>query len=214
MALTHIEELRLRLDLINRSPIDHELVERLLDERDDLIVEASDYNEDDAELLEWILGEFKVRDRVGKPGSKKWICQLPFSMHDTDVRSVVKQLQYDYPGGLRRNSDTPSDNGEPCVFDPCFPDGIEQTSYKIFCDDKGRNRSCWLAVNIAHDGDVHVIMQDWEDIAEPGSKPSPIPSIRIRTHGGGGRNHRTRQALLWLADAIRRDNLENGVSDK
>ena len=52
-------------------------------------------------------------------------------------------------------------------------------------------------------GDVYVSMQDWEEVPE--GHPSPFPSVRIRTLAGGGRNTRTRQALLWLADAIRRD---------
>jgi hypothetical protein len=97
---------------------------------------------------------------------------------------------------------------EPAAFRPHWPDGLKQNeTYRIFCDDKGRNEGSWLQVFIAEDGDAHVMMQEWEDIPE--GEPMPIPSVRVRTHPGGGRNWRTRQALLWLADAIRRDNEEN-----
>jgi len=99
---------------------------------------------------------------------------------------------------------------EPSAFKSQWPEGVEaNTSYEVRCDDKGRDGGCWLRVFIAEDGDAHVTMQDWENILEEGSSPNPIPSIRVRTYHGGGRNLRTRQALLWLADAIRRDNEEN-----
>lgn len=89
-----------------------------------------------------------------------------------------------------------------------WPDGLEQlTHYEFPCDDKGRDGGTWMRVMVAGDGDVHVSMQDWEDIREEGSKPSPFPSVRCRTHAGGGRHRRTRQALLNLANAIRLDQL-------
>ena len=99
---------------------------------------------------------------------------------------------------------------EPAAFSDQWPEGLEAgRSYKVLCDDKGRNGGTWLRVVIGEqDGDVYVTMQEWEDIPE--GKPHSIPSIRVRTLFGGGRNRRTRQALLWLADAIRRDNEENG----
>lgn len=97
------------------------------------------------------------------------------------------------------------------VFAPHWPKGIEaNTLYRIPCDDKGRNGGSWLQLFVANDGDVHVSMQDWEEIGEEGSRPDPFPSIRIRTLPGGGRSLRTRQALLWLAEAIRLDNEEAG----
>jgi hypothetical protein len=97
---------------------------------------------------------------------------------------------------------------EPNVFKPQWPEGLDQGGiYEVLCDDKGRNGQTWLRVIIANDSDVHVSMQEWEDGYE---RPSPFPSIRVRTFAGGRRNHRTRQALLWLADAIRRDNEEQG----
>ena len=85
-----------------------------------------------------------------------------------------------------------------------WPECIKQGGeYKVPCDDKGRNGGAWLSVYVAVDGDVHVSMQDWEEI--PGGKPDPFPSIRVRTMCGGGRNIRTRQALLNLAEAIQLD---------
>lgn len=99
---------------------------------------------------------------------------------------------------------------EPQAFRPQWPEGLEQrTFYEVLCDDKGSRCGSWLRVFVADDGDVHVSMQDWEEIPE--GSPSPNPTIRVRTYPGGGRNGRTRQALLWLADAIRRDNEENAA---
>lgn len=63
-----------------------------------------------------------------------------------------------------------------------------------------------MRVMIADDGDVHISMQEWEELPE--GEPTPFPSIRIRTFAGGGRNVRTRQALLWLAEAMRLDAIE------
>lgn len=101
---------------------------------------------------------------------------------------------------------------EPAAFKPQWPDGLaDRIFYEVPCDDKGRNGGTWLRVMVAEDGDVHVCMQDWEEIPE--GKPSPFPSIRIRTMAGGGQFLRTRQALLWLADAIRRDREELGLDD-
>ncbi len=99
------------------------------------------------------------------------------------------------------------------VFDPAWPHGLEMMkSYKVACDDKGRNGGSWMRVLVAQDGDVHISMQDWEDV--PKGEPSPFPSIRIRTLSGGGRNSRTHQALLWLARAIQLDAVENGSADE
>ena len=85
----------------------------------------------------------------------------------------------------------------------CIEQGVE---YKVLCDDKGRDGGSWLSVYVAIDGDVHVSMQDWEDIKEDeNSRPTPFPSIRVRTLFGGGKNLRTRQALLNLAEAIKLD---------
>ena len=89
-------------------------------------------------------------------------------------------------------------------FRPAWPKGLEQGEvYQLACDDKGRNGASWAQVYVAPDCDVHLTMQDWEDYPE--GAPSPMPSLRCRTHEGGGRNGRTHQALLWLAQAIRLD---------
>lgn len=93
---------------------------------------------------------------------------------------------------------------EPAAFRAHWPAGLETcTHYEVLCDDKGRKGGSYLRVMIANDGDVHVMMQDWEDMPE--GEPNRFPSIRIRSLAGGGRNMRTRQALLWLAEAIRLD---------
>jgi hypothetical protein len=93
---------------------------------------------------------------------------------------------------------------EPSAFKPHWPEGIKSREfYRVLCDDKGRLGGSWLQIMVDDQGDVYVSMQDWEDL--PKGRPSPLPSIRIRTLTGGGKNLRTRQALLWLADAIRRD---------
>lgn len=101
---------------------------------------------------------------------------------------------------------------EPKIFNAAWPKGLKQeTIYEVSCDDGGREGGSWLRVFIGVDGDAHVMMQEWENIkSDPDSRPDQIPHIRVRTYAGGGRNHRTRQALVWLADAIRRDNEENG----
>lgn len=101
---------------------------------------------------------------------------------------------------------------EELVFKPKWPPALEQNVfYELPCDDKGRDGGAWLRVMVANDGDVHVSMQDWEEFGTDGTQPSPFPSIRCRTHAGGGKHLRTRQALLWLAEAIRLDNEELGI---
>lgn len=93
---------------------------------------------------------------------------------------------------------------EASPFDPNWPQGLEQNqTYELRCDDKGRNGGSWLRVFVANDGDVHLMMQDWEEV--PNGEPAPFPSIRCRNYFGGGRNERSHQALLWLAQAIRLD---------
>jgi hypothetical protein len=95
------------------------------------------------------------------------------------------------------------------MFEPHWPEGLRSGEhYRVSCDDKGHSGGSWLQVLIAPaDGDVYVSMQDWENI--PKGEPDPFPSVRIRTMAGGGRNDRTRQALLWLAEAIRLDTEES-----
>ena len=89
-------------------------------------------------------------------------------------------------------------------FDPHWPEGLKtKTAYRVPCDDNGRDGQCWLQVMFGPDGDAHVSMQDWRRF--PAGDPSPCPSVRNRTFVGGGRNIRTHQALIWLAEAIRLD---------
>lgn len=92
------------------------------------------------------------------------------------------------------------------VFKPYWPPELKvRDSFELRCDDKLEAK---LDIHLGVDGDVYVSMQEWaEDCKEP--IPDPFPSIRVRTYFGGGRNLRTRQALLWLAEAIRLDNLDN-----
>lgn len=118
---------------------------------------------------------------------------------------------------LESPKDLPSlDEGKPLssedVLRPQWPEGVQAgASYEVLCDDKGRKGGSWLRLMVSPaDSDVHLMMQDWEDI--PNDEPEPIPCIRIRTRAGGGRNQRTRQALLWLAEAIRLDALEAGTT--
>lgn len=106
---------------------------------------------------------------------------------------------------------------EPKAFKPEWPEGLEMgKQYRFLCDDKGRDGDCFISVMVAGDGDVHLMASERMERATTdkvtGEKLHAIydsfPSIRCRTGVGGGRHARTRQALLWLADAIRRDNEE------
>lgn len=51
-----------------------------------------------------------------------------------------------------------------------------------------------LQVHVANDGDLHVFL------------PNSFESLRFRNYFGGGGSLRVRNALLVLAEAIRRDN--------
>lgn len=98
------------------------------------------------------------------------------------------------------------------IFEPHWPKALEVgRQYRVYCDDKGHSRGTWLNVVVGNDGDVHVSMQDWEHM--PKGKPDPLPSVRVRTFAGGGKNSRTRQALLWLAEAMRLDALDQNVKN-
>lgn len=98
-------------------------------------------------------------------------------------------------------------------FKPQWPEGLKPNeAYQVLCDDKGRNGTSFLNVMVANDGDVHVGMQDWED-PQVGA-PDPFPTLRCRTYSGGGRNARTHQALLMLAQAIRLDHEERQARGK
>lgn len=91
-------------------------------------------------------------------------------------------------------------------FSPHWPADLKPNEvYEVACDDKGRDGRCWMRLIIANDCDVHLTMYEQE---EPEFDPSPFPSIRVRNGFGGGRNMRTYQALLWLAQAMKLDGEE------
>lgn len=91
---------------------------------------------------------------------------------------------------------------EAVVFTPHWPMGIQQGEfYEARCDDERDGPK--LNVLVGPDGDVYV---GFNYLAPPESgRESYFGSIRVRTLMGGGRQCNTRQALLWLAEAIRRD---------
>lgn len=110
-----------------------------------------------------------------------------------------------------RKKPAPKVSFERQVFKPRWPVDLDTSTFaQVPCDDKGRDGGSWLRVMVADDGDVHVSMQEWEDIKEPRSFPNPHPSIRVRTFAGGGRHLRTRQALLWLMLAMQLDAKDPG----
>lgn len=108
------------------------------------------------------------------------------------------------------------------VFRANWPEGLEQGRlYQFNCDDDGRDGEAFFRVLVADDGDVHLCASK---LIEPGftdkvtgerlpSLYAPVPSVRCRTGVGGGRHARTRQALLWLALAIKLDNAELGIEE-
>ncbi|WP_455233423.1 hypothetical protein [Geopseudomonas aromaticivorans] len=53
-----------------------------------------------------------------------------------------------------------------------------------------------LTVAVASDADLHVML------------PNSMESLRFRSYFGGGKSPRVRNALMVLAEAIRRDNAE------
>ncbi len=78
---------------------------------------------------------------------------------------------------------------------PFWLDEIETTVVYQTEDDDSPPNEAWLQVVFSIDGDAWVAkMTD-----------SPIKSIRKRTYAGGGRDHRTRQALMILAYAMKLD---------
>lgn len=106
------------------------------------------------------------------------------------------------------------------VFRAHWPEGLKQGElYQFNCDDDGRDGKAFFRVLIANDGDVHLCASK---LAEPMAVDpvtgellraiyEPFPSVRCRTGIGGGGHQRTRQALLWLALAIKLDNEELGI---
>ena len=100
---------------------------------------------------------------------------------------------------------------EPVPFRPHWPAGLEARKlYKLKCDDASPDELRELTVSITEDGDVWLGMMQIDDLRTSKPYSNPHPTVRCRTGIGGGRNRRTRQALLWLAEAIRLDNEDNG----
>ncbi len=94
------------------------------------------------------------------------------------------------------------------IFEPKWPEDLEQNSlYEFNCDDAClEEEQAVLRVVVGDDGDVYVSMIQ---INLEHNTVDPFPSVRCRTFIGGGRHERTRQALLWLAQAMRLDSEEN-----
>lgn len=79
------------------------------------------------------------------------------------------------------------------VFRQTFPPGLSpRVQYRMECDD---DKEAYFKLTLTSDGDIVL---------------SASHCVRIRTGIGGGTNHRTRQALLWLALAVKRDNEDHG----
>lgn len=113
----------------------------------------------------------------------------------------------------RRSRDYHADlfDGTPQALRPCWPEGLEMMKpYEVACDDKNNSEErAKLTVVIGVDGDAHVAMTEYHSRTD---RCWEFPSVRLRTMAGGGKNHRTRQALLWLAKAIQLDEEErNGT---
>lgn len=121
-----------------------------------------------------------------------------------------------------KDAESPDDQGsaashcsprrESPAFEPHWPEGLETgVFYELPCDDDGHELQARMKVLVANDGDVHVSMSKYVP-GRAGEKPerlAVLPSIRVRTLAGGGKNLRTLQALRWLAEAIRLDNEDN-----
>lgn len=101
------------------------------------------------------------------------------------------------------------------VFRSAWPQGLEVGKfYEIPCDDDGHSLEAKLKVLVAQDGDVHISTTKLRQFKSKGElQLDGLPSVRIRNRAGGGRNLRTRQALLWLAEAIRLDNQDNPANE-
>jgi len=88
---------------------------------------------------------------------------------------------------------------------PFWPQNIETMKpYFITHDDCDGDKSEGLRVTISNDGDV------W--ISDTINRP--MTSCRFRTHGGGGRSLRVRNALLILAMAIKIDSETDNKSSE
>lgn len=74
------------------------------------------------------------------------------------------------------------------------------TTHERLHDDHDGTMEGTLNVMFSPDGDARI----WIN----GNEGRSSPTLRFRTHGGGGLSPRTRVALLILAEAIRQDNEE------
>lgn len=92
------------------------------------------------------------------------------------------------------------------VYAPHWPHGLqEKVVQQVPCDDvRGAHLDL---VNMG--GDMFVTVYEPADEEHP-EEGGSTAGIRIRNWAGGGRHLRTHQALLWLAEAIRRDNEDGG----
>ena len=101
----------------------------------------------------------------------------------------------------------------PAAFQPKWPEGLESRKvYRFQCDDCCPSTDAKeMSVVVSEDGDVWVSMFEINDKNHKQPYHNPHPTVRCRTGIGGGRHRRTRQALLWLAQAIRLDNEELGI---
>jgi hypothetical protein len=89
------------------------------------------------------------------------------------------------------------------VLAPHWPETLKSRQlYERPCDDKRYGR---LTLSFSEDGDAWVTVHEGEreDLSD-----FHTATVRIRTLFGGGRSIRTRQALLWLAEAMRQDEAE------
>jgi len=153
-----------------------------------------------------------VQRRKGKSVDEKRLRQIAQEKgwqirEGTSVPSFSEPSGYWHPFHVTAPSQALVDliNSEP-PFNPKWPVGLEMGSAaQVACDDNGRDGNHWFRVWVAPDGDVHLMMQNYDQEAD---WLDPFPSIRIRTDMGGGRHLRTHQALLWLARAIQLDEEE------
>lgn len=79
-------------------------------------------------------------------------------------------------------------------FPKHWPEGLEPMSAYVGRSDDSPDDV--LILTVSEDGDAFIRTRDMERQG---------PSVRICTHAGGGRQSRTRLALLWLALAMKLD---------
>lgn len=96
------------------------------------------------------------------------------------------------------------------VFGDRWPEGLTpDENFEVMCDDSAPDSL--LGVCIDGHGDAWAYMKELSvaskavDLTDDLPRFSTFPSIRIRTHQGGGRKQKVRQALVWLAYAIQSD---------